>query len=350
VLDGKRVVVTGGTGSFGRVLVRRLLEGSIGLPREIVVFSRSEATQHTMRLSFAERQVATDEIVYEEQRHERLKFQIGDVNNYAAVSAVLRGTDVVFHAAALKQVPTAEYQPYEAVRTNIVGAENIVQAIREHELPIETVMGISTDKACKPVNVMGMTKAIQERILAQGALDCPQTRFLLCRYGNVLASRGSVIPVFNQQIRTGGPLTITTPEMTRFLLSLDDAVDIVFAALKDGSSGETWIPRVPAAKMTDIAAALIGDRAIETKITGIRPGEKIHEVLVSEEEAARTYDRGDFLVIEPVLPELRLENPPGERFSEREYSSDSELLDLDGARALMERHSLMPDDAPVEVK
>jgi FlaA1/EpsC-like NDP-sugar epimerase len=350
VLTGKRVVVTGGTGSFGRVLVRRLLEGTIGLPREIVVFSRSEATQHTMRLSFAERQVATDEIVYEEQRHERLKFQIGDVNNYAAVSAVLRGTDVVFHAAALKQVPAAEYQPYEAVRTNIVGAENIVQAIREHDLPIETVMGISTDKACKPVNVMGMTKAIQERILAQGALDCPDTRFLLCRYGNVLASRGSVIPVFNQQIRSGGPLTITTPEMTRFLLSLDDAVDIVFAALKDGSSGETWIPRVPAARMTDIAAALIGDRPIETKITGIRPGEKIHEVLVSEEEAPRTYDRGDFLVIEPVLPELRLENPPGERFGEREYSSDSELLDLDGARALMERHSLMPDDAPVEVK
>jgi FlaA1/EpsC-like NDP-sugar epimerase len=350
VLDGKRVVVTGGTGSFGRVLVRRLLEGSIGLPREIVVFSRSEATQHTMRLSFAERQVATDEIVYEEQRHERLKFQIGDVNNYAAVSAVLRGTDVVFHAAALKQVPAAEYQPYEAVRTNIVGAENIVQAIREHDLPVETVMGISTDKACKPVNVMGMTKAIQERILAQGGLDCPGTRFMLCRYGNVLASRGSVIPVFNQQIRTGGPLTITTPEMTRFLLSLDDAVDIVFAAMKDGSSGETWIPRVPAARMTDIAAALIGDREIETKVTGIRPGEKIHEVLVSEEEAARTYDRGDFLVIEPVLPELRLENPPGKRFDEREYSSDSELLDLDGARELMERHSLMPDDAPVEVK
>lgn len=350
MLSGKRVVVTGGTGSFGRVLVRRLLEGTMGLPREIVVFSRSEATQHTMRLAFQERQVATDEIVYEEMRHERLKFHIGDVSNYHAVSSVLRNADVVFHAAALKQVPTAEYHPFEAVRTNVVGAENIVQAIREHDLPIETVMGISTDKACKPVNVMGMTKAIQERILAQGALDCPNTRIMLCRYGNVLASRGSVIPVFNQQIRSGGPLTITTPEMTRFLLSLDDAVDIVFAALKGGSSGETWIPRVPAAKMTDIAAALIGDRPVETKITGIRPGEKIHEVLVSEEEAARTYDRGDYLVIEPILPELRLEDPPGVRFEGVEYSSGSELLDLDGARELMERHRLMPDDAPVEVK
>jgi len=350
VLSGKRVLVTGGTGSFGQVLVRRLLEGTIGLPEEIVVFSRSEATQHTMRLAFQERQVATDEIVYEEMRHERLKFHIGDVSNYAAVSSVLRNADVVFHAAALKQVPTAEYHPFEAVRTNVVGAENIVQAIREHDFAIETVVGISTDKACKPVNVMGMTKAIQERVLAQGALDCPDTRFLLCRYGNVLASRGSVIPVFNQQIRAGGPLTITTPEMTRFLLSLDDAVDIVFAALDGGSSGETWIPRVPAAKMTDIAAALIGDREIEVKITGIRPGEKIHEVLVSEEEASRTYDRGDYLVIEPILPELRLQNPPGDPFAEREYSSGTELLDLDGARELMERHGLMPDDKPVEVK
>jgi FlaA1/EpsC-like NDP-sugar epimerase len=350
VLSGKRVVVTGGTGSFGQVLVRRLLEGTIGLPEEIVVFSRSEATQHSMRLAFQERQVATDEIVYEENRHHRLKFHIGDVTNYAAVSSVLRNADVVFHAAALKQVPTAEYYPFEAVRTNVIGPENIVQAIREHDFQIETVVGISTDKACKPVNVMGMTKAIQERILAQGALDCPETRFLLCRYGNVLASRGSVIPVFNQQIRAGGPLTITTPEMTRFLLSLDDAVDIVFAALKDGSSGETWIPRVPAAKMTDIAAALIGERGTEVEVTGIRPGEKIHEVLVSEEEAGRTYDRGDFLVIEPILPELRLENPPGERYAEREYSSGTELLDLDGARELMERHGLMPDDDPVYIK
>jgi FlaA1/EpsC-like NDP-sugar epimerase len=350
LLSGKRVVVTGGTGSFGQVLVRRLLEGSIGLPAEIVVFSRSEATQHTMRLAFQERQVATDEIVYEENRHQRLKFHIGDVSNYPAVSSVLRNADVVFHAAALKQVPTAEYHPFEAVRTNIVGAENIIQAIREHDYPIETVVGVSTDKACKPVNVMGMTKAIQERILAQGALDCPGTRILLARYGNVLASRGSVIPVFNQQIRSGGPLTITTPEMTRFLLSLDDAVDVVFAALRDGSSGETWVPRVPAARMTDIAAALIADRQIEIEITGIRPGEKIHEVLVSEEEAPRTYDRGEYLSIEPILPELRLENPPGEPFADREYSSGNDLIDLEAATALMKRHGLMPDDASVYIK
>lgn len=350
MLDGKRVLVTGGTGSFGQVLVRRLLEGTAGLPREIVVFSRSEATQHSMRLAFQHRQVATDEIVYEEMRHERLKFHIGDVTNYAAISAAVGRADVVFHAAALKQVPTAEYHPFEAVRTNVMGAENIVQAIRQHNFNVETVVGVSTDKACKPVNVMGMTKAIQERILAQGALDCPETRFLLARYGNVLASRGSVIPVFNQQIRAGGPVTVTTPEMTRFLLSLDRAVDIVFAAIADGRSGETWIPHVPSAKMIDVAAALIGDRDIEIEYTGIRPGEKIHEVLVSEEEAPRTVVRGEYLAIQPILPELRDESHRPEPFEGREYSSADDVIDLDAVHQMMREHHLMPEDGPVTVR
>jgi UDP-glucose 4-epimerase len=329
--------------------VRRLLEGGAGLPEEIVVFSRSEATQHSMRLAFQHRQVATDDVVYEENRHNRLKFHIGDVANYPAVSSVLRNADVVFHAAALKQVPTAEYHPFEAVRTNVIGAENIVQAIREHDFQIETVIGVSTDKACKPVNVMGMSKALQERIFAQAPIDCRDTRFLLARYGNVLASRGSVIPVFNQQIRNGGPVTVTTPEMTRFLLSLEDAVDIVLAALRDGSSGETWIPHVPAARMVDVAAALIGDREIEIEYTGIRPGEKIHEVLVSEEEASRTVERDDYLTILPILPELRSEDPPGKPFERREYSSEDDLIDAAAAAALMEKHHLMPDDDPIDV-
>ena len=350
MLDGKRVLVTGGTGSFGQVLVRRLLEGSAGLPQEIVVFSRSEATQHSMRLAFQHRQVATDEIVYEEMRHERLKFHIGDVTNYAAISAVVGRADIVFHAAALKQVPTAEYHPFEAVRTNVIGAENIVQTIREHNFKVETVVGVSTDKACKPVNVMGMTKAIQERILAQGALDCPGTRFLLARYGNVLASRGSVIPVFNQQIRAGGPVTVTTPEMTRFLLSLDRAVDIVFAAIADGRSGETWIPHVPSAKMLDVAAALIGDREIEIEYTGIRPGEKIHEVLVSEEESPRTVVRGDYLAIQPILPELRDETDQADPFEGREYSSADDVIDLAAVREMMREYHLMPEDGPVTVR
>ena len=242
MLGGKRVIVTGGTGSLGQVLVRRLLEGEVGVPEEVVVFSRSEALQHSMRLAFQHRRVATDDIVYDEERHQRLHFRIGDIRDYAAVSALLRGADVVFHAAAMKQVPTCEYHPIEAFMTNAMGAQNIARAISEQQLTVETVVGISTDKACKPVNVMGMTKALQERILLEANLQSPSTRFIVARYGNVLASRGSVIPVFSEQIEHGGPVTVTTPEMTRFLLSLDEAVDTVFAALRGAQPGRDLRP------------------------------------------------------------------------------------------------------------
>jgi FlaA1/EpsC-like NDP-sugar epimerase len=346
LLTGKSVVVTGGTGSLGRVLVRRLLEGSIGLPDQVVVFSRSEASQHVMRLSFQHRDVATDDIVYREGRHNRLRFHIGDVSDYSAVAAVLREADIVFNAAAMKQVPTCEYYPFEAVKTNVIGVQNMVRAIREFQLPVEAVVGIATDKACKPVNVMGMTKAIQERILAQANLDSPKTRFLVARYGNVLASRGSVIPLFVQQIRGGGPVTVTTPEMTRFLMSLDQAVDTVFAALQDGDRGETYVPRVPAARIEDVAKALIGDRPIELDYSGVRPGEKIHEVLVSEEEASRTYERNGYLVIMPILPELRSEQIAGEPLKLREYNSADEVITPDEVVELLRTHHLMLEHEP----
>jgi FlaA1/EpsC-like NDP-sugar epimerase len=350
LLAGKRVVVTGGTGSFGKVIVRRLLEGEVGLPAEVVVFSRSEATQHQMRLDFQHRRVATDEIVYEEERHSRLHFRVGDIRDPGTVVSVLRGADVVFHAAAMKQVPVCEYNPYEAVKTNVMGAENVVRAIRDHDLPVETVIGVSTDKACKPVNVMGMTKAVQERILARGNIECPGTRFLAARYGNVLASRGSVIPLFHEQIRNGGPVTITTPDMTRFLLSLDRAVDTVFDALRDGDPGDTYIPLLPSALVTDIATALIGDRQIDVEWLGIRPGEKIHEILVSEEEAPRTYRRSERnLVILPLLPELRTRKVDAEPFGQREYSSGSDPLDLPDVTELLRENRLMIEDAPVFV-
>jgi UDP-glucose 4-epimerase len=340
--------VTGGTGSFGKVIVRRLLEGEIGLPEQVVVFSRSEATQHQMRLDFQHRKVATDEIVYEEERHNRLHFQIGDIRDFRSVISVLRGTDVVIHAAAMKQVPICEYNPYESVRTNVGGAENIVRAIRDHQLPVEAVIGVSTDKACKPVNVMGMTKAIQERILNRASLECPQTRFITARYGNVLASRGSVIPLFHAQIKSGGPVTITTSEMTRFLLSLDRAVDTVFEALREGGAGETYIPQLPAALIVDVAASLIGDRDIPIEFLGIRPGEKIHEILISEEEAPRTYRRGDRnYVIMPLLPELRREESDVELFPDREYSSGSSTLDAEGVDQLLRENRLMLEDDPV---
>jgi FlaA1/EpsC-like NDP-sugar epimerase len=333
LLEGKRVVVTGGTGSLGQALVRRLLEGEMGLPAEVVVFSRSEALQHAMRLSFQHRRAATDDIVYDEARHHRLHFRVGDIRDYASVSALLQEVDVVFHAAAMKQVPICEYQPIEAVMTNVHGAQNIVRAIRELRLPVEAVVGISTDKACKPVNVMGMTKALQERILTEADLHCRPTRFVVARYGNVIASRGSVVPLFQEQIEHGGPLTLTTPEMTRFLLTLDQAVDTVFAALRSAQPGETLVPRLPAARIVDLAEAMIGERRIEIEYLGIRPGEKVHEVLVSEEEAPRTYHRDDHLAIMPLLPELRSYEPEGSPFERREYSSADEIVD---ARQILE--------------
>ncbi len=344
-LEGKRVLVTGGTGSLGNVLIRRLLSGELGQPQKTIVFSRDEAKQHAMRVAYQQKQAATDEIIY--RNFERLlEFRIGDVRDLHSVAAVLRNADVVFNAAALKQVPTCEYFPFEAVQTNIIGAENIVRAIRENQLPVETVVGISTDKACKPVNVMGMTKAIQERVFLQANLDCPATRFICVRYGNVLASRGSVFPLFHNQIQHGGPVTITTPAMTRFLLSLDQAVDTVFAALSGANRGETYIPRIPSARVVDIAEALIGDRPIQTSIIGIRPGEKIHEILVSEEEAHRTVARDGYYAILPVLPELRHAAEETQPLG-KEYSSADEIMTKAEMADMLRRHKLLIEDAPL---
>ncbi|HWW76645.1 MAG TPA: polysaccharide biosynthesis protein, partial [Pyrinomonadaceae bacterium] len=308
----------------------------------VTVFSRDEAKQHTMRLAFQRKRTATDEVIY--HNFERLlRFRIGDVRDPHSVATALREADVVFNAAALKQVPSCEYFPYEAVQTNVVGAENIIRAVREHRLPVETVVGVSTDKACKPVNVMGMTKAVQERLFVRANLDGGDTRYVCVRYGNVLASRGSVIPLFHEQIKRGGPVTITTADMTRFLLSLEQAVDTVFAAVRGAKPGETYIPRVPSARVTDVAAALIGDRKIETVVTGIRPGEKVHEILVSEEEAFRTEARGDYYVIRPMLPELTGDEGVKEPLG-REYSSADDLMTREQVAALLERHELMVGD------
>jgi len=303
-LEGKRVLVTGGTGSLGQSLIRRILSGEKGKPARVTVFSRDEAKQHYMRLEFMRQKAATDEIIYENSQ-DLLNFRIGDVRDYAALLAAMRDADVVFHAAALKQVPSCEYFPFEAVQTNVYGAQNVVRAIRENRLPIETVVGISTDKACKPINVMGMTKALQERIIIEANLDCADTNFVCVRYGNVIASRGSIVPLFVEQVRNRQPLTITLKEMTRFLLSLDKAVDTVFAAIENGMRGETFIPKVASARMTDVARVLMGREDLPLVFTGIRPGEKVHEIMVSEEECFRTIERGEYYAIMPTLPELR---------------------------------------------
>lgn len=342
-LDGKHILVTGGTGSLGQVLIRRLLGGEMGRPRRITVFSRDEAKQHALRMAYQQRRAATDEVIYRDFE-QLLDFRIGDVRDYHAVAGALRDAQVVFNAAALKQVPACEYFPYEAVQTNIGGPENIVRAIQELRLPVETVIGISTDKACKPVNVMGMTKAIQERVFIQANLRCPETRFICVRYGNVLASRGSVVPLFHEQIRAGGPVTITTEAMTRFLLSLDDAVDTVFTAVREAEPGETYIPRVPAARVIDLAATLIGGRDIPITVTGIRPGEKVDEILVSDEEKHRTIARGAYYVIRPILPELRGPEQPAALTTE--YSSGDNVMDRAALATLLAERRLLVEDVP----
>ena len=333
LLDGKRVLITGGTGSLGQSIVRRLLTGEMGRPGKIVVFSRDEAKQHYMRLSYLNRRAATDEVIYRNSQ-ELLSFHIGDVRDYSSVLGALREVEVVINAAALKQVPTCEYFPFQAVQTNILGPQNVVRAIHENDTPVELVVGISTDKACKPINVMGMTKALQERLFIEGNIRCPRTRFVCARYGNVIASRGSVIPLFLEQIANGGPVTITLKEMTRFLLSLDGAVDTVFAAARAALPGETYVPQVPAARVVDVAEVLIDGRDIPITYTGIRPGEKIHEIMVSEEECYRTIERDGYYVICPMLPELRPE-PIEQPALKDEYSSSRITLTHEGLKELL---------------
>lgn len=335
----KTIVITGGTGSLGKVLVRRLLASKEGRPRKIIIFSRDEAKQHYMRLDYQHKKNFTDEVIYN-NFNQLVEFRIGDIRNYSSVCGVLRHADMVINAAALKQVPSCEYFPYEAVQTNILGAENIIRALRENSFPVSTVVGVSTDKACKPVNVMGMTKAIQERVFTTGNIFVPKTRFILVRYGNVLASRGSAIPLFHQQIQNGGPVTITTKEMTRFLLPLEKAVDTIFAAVQNALPGETYVPKVASSLMTNIAQILIAARKIKIKITGIRPGEKIHEILVSDEESWHTYQRGNYYVIQPMLPEL-IKGKLKKSALQKEFSSSDALMSFEETQKLLEKYNLI---------
>jgi FlaA1/EpsC-like NDP-sugar epimerase len=330
MLDGKRVLVTGGTGSLGRALVRRLLSGELGKPAKVVVFSRDEAKQYEMRAEWSRLKAPTEDAAYRDYKRV-LEFKIGDVRDYESISSAVRDANIVFHAAALKQVPSCEYEPIEAVKTNVLGAGNVVRAILSEGTSVEIALAVSTDKACKPVNVMGMTKALQERIFINGNLG-PRTKFLCVRYGNVISSRGSVVPLFLEQISAGGPVTVTLESMTRFLLTLEKAVDTIFAALQTGERGDTYIPRVPSAYVIDVAKALVGDRKIKIDIIGVRPGEKVHEILISEEEVFRTIERGEYYVIRPILPELS-----GRVSAARstEYSSGDVTLDVAGVGKLL---------------
>lgn len=342
MLDDKRVLVTGGTGSLGKAVVRRLLAGELGNPGRVIVFSRDEAKQHEMRMEWLRRRAATDDVIYRDYKNV-LEFRIGDVRDFDSIAAAASEVDVVFHAAALKQVPSCEYAPMEAVKTNVLGAANLVRAVLAPSSRVELAVAISTDKACKPVNVMGMTKAIQERVFVNANIGQSKTRFLCVRYGNVISSRGSVVPLFLEQISRGGPVTVTLERMTRFLLTLDRAVDTIFAAARSGEAGDTYIPKLPSAYVIDIAKALIDDRKVAIEIVGARPGEKVDEVMLSEEEIFRTVERDGYYVIKPILPELAGEQTfrPART---TEYSSRETTLSVSDIGELLRSSIEVPPD------
>jgi len=307
ILQNKTILITGGTGSLGKNLVRRIMAGDWGIPKKVIVFSRDEDKQYLMKLEWKNMKAASHYVLFR-NFEELLDFRIGDVRDYESLVISVKEADIIIHAAALKQIPSCEYFPYESLKTNVLGVHNIIRAIRENENGVETVLVVSTDKACKPVNVYGMCKAIQERFTQEANLRCPNTKFICVRYGNVAGSRGSVIPLFKEQIKTGSPVTITAREMTRFLLTLDVACDIIFDAIQFSDAGDIYVPDIPSAKIIDLAEVMAelmtGKEKIEIEFTGIRPGEKIHEILVSEEELSRTIRRGNYYVVRPILPEI----------------------------------------------
>ena len=324
IFQNKTVLLTGGTGSLGKTLVRHIMSGKWGEPRKVIVFSRDEDKQHSMKLEWKNIKVATDEVFYYNYE-EVVDFRIGDVRDFDSLNEAVKDSDMVIHAAALKQVPVCEYFPVESIKTNVMGAQNVIRAARANEDRVEVVLGVSTDKACKPVNSYGMCKAMQERLLVQANLDAARTRFICVRYGNVIASRGSVIPLFKEQISNGGPVTITVKEMTRFWLTLNTAVGIIFDALRSAQPGDIYVPDVPSANVVDLAEVMIGDRKVGIEFTGIRPGEKLHEILISEEEISRTIKRDDYYVICPILPELQREKI-ARPVLDREFSSADHVM------------------------
>lgn len=276
MFEGGTLLISGGTGSFGNAVLTRFLDSALD---EIRVFSRDEKKQEDMRIAF---------------KSDKVKFYIGDVRDFGSVNDAMRGVDYVFHAAALKQVPSCEFYPMEAVRTNILGTENVTRAAIENE--VKRCVVLSTDKAVYPINAMGMSKALAEKVMIAKSRLCDPSKTVLAatRYGNVMASRGSVIPLFVDQILSGKPITITDPNMTRFLMSLDESVDLVIHAFKNAEPGDIFVQKAPASTVADLATALIElfGRGTEIKTIGTRHGEKLYESLISREEMARASDIG----------------------------------------------------------
>lgn len=318
-LKNKTVLVTGGTGSFGEYVVRYLLKFS---PRKIIVFSRDEWKQHVLRRDLS-------------AFADRLIFLIGDVRNFSTLLTACRGVDIIYHAAAMKHVPICEENPMEAVYTNVHGAFHLREAAIQNG--VQKVIAISTDKAVRSVNVMGMTKAIQERILLFHH-KTGKTIFTCVRFGNVVGSRGSVVPLFKDQINKKEPLTITDPDMTRFFISLEDAMELVSTATTEGKGREIFVKKMPVARIADIAAvmskALTGREDYPVKAIGPREGEQLYETLVSEEEMRRTVETNKYFIIHPYG-----EKVSGLRGNNTEYRTDAtdDCMDRDSISRLLKK-------------
>lgn len=328
----KKLLITGGTGSFGNAVLKRFLESDIA---EIRIFSRDEKKQDDMRKRFSS---------------PKLKFYIGDVRDYRSVLNATRGVDYIFHAAALKQVPSCEFHPMEAVKTNILGTENVLEAAIQNE--VKRVVCLSTDKAVYPINAMGISKAMMEKVMVAKSRNVDETKTVICgtRYGNVMASRGSVIPLFVEQIRADQPLTITDPNMTRFMMTLADAVDLVLYAFEHGNNGDLFVQKAPAATVETLArtlTALVGKPDHPINIIGTRHGEKLYEALLSREEMACAEDMGEYFRIPPDLRDLNyskyVEHGQEKISRTEDYNShNTERLDVAGMHKLLMKLTFMP--------
>ena len=328
MFNNKVLMITGGTGSFGQTVLKRFLATEV---REIRIFSRDEKKQEEMRIAL---------------NHSKLKFYVGDVREYDSVSQAMKGVDYVFHAAALKQVPSCEFYPMEAVRTNVLGTENVVSAATANG--VKRVVVLSTDKAVYPINAMGISKAMAEKLMVAKSRMQRETETVFCatRYGNVMASRGSVIPLFVDQILAGKPITVTDPAMTRFMMTLDDAIELVLYAFKHGSNGDIFVQKAPAATvqvLTQAILELMGKPAHEVRRIGTRHGEKLYEALLGREEMACAQDMGDYFRIPPDARDLNYakfveqgdQRNTASSHAEDYNSHNTTRLDVAGMKALL---------------
>lgn len=334
MLKNKVLLITGGTGSFGNAVMNRFLKTDHF--REIRIFSRDEKKQDDMRKKFND---------------PKIKFYLGDVRDLSSVEPAVKGVDYIFHAAALKQVPSCEFFPLEAVKTNVFGTDNVLTAAEKYE--VKKVVVLSTDKAAYPINAMGMSKAMMEKVMVAKSRNLDDSKTIFCgtRYGNVMASRGSVIPLFVDKIKKGQPLTVTDPNMTRFMMTLEDAVDLVLYAFENGKQGDLFVQKSPAATIDDLAKALLQlyKANNEVKIIGTRHGEKLYETLVNREDMVKAEDMGNYYRIPADNRGLNYESffsegvPDVSKFDEY-HSHNTERLDVEGTKKLLLKLPLLRKD------